>query len=167
LKKKNTKNMKRIIFTFSLLLSVLACKDGVLEVPEFTFEATVYTCDTYTLHRRNVDNTKALVLTLQATDLPSVAGTTTLSSSGRAVLYRVFDGAIGSSYFCSAVPPATPQVVEEWNGTVFSITVVTTEDTSTSPTSYHHAITLNDLLLSRASEQEIFETFYFGLIDTQ
>jgi hypothetical protein len=167
LKKKILKNMKRIILVFGLLLSVLACKDGVIEVPEFTFEATVYTCDTYTLHRRNGDNTKALVLTLQATDLPSVAGTSTLSSSGRTVLYRVFDGAIASSYFCSAVPPASPQVVEEWEGTAFSITIVTAEDTSTSPTSYHHAITLNDLLLSRASEQEIFETFYFGLVDTE
>jgi len=159
--------MKQFIFLLSVLLAFSSCKDGVIEVPEFTFESTVYVCDTYTLHRRNGTDTKALVLTLQASDLPSTAGTVTLNSSGRTVLYRVFDGAIGSAYFCSAVPPASPQVVEEWTGTAFSITIDTVEDTSTSPTTYHHTITLNDLVLSRNGEQEIFEEFYFGLVDME
>jgi len=149
------------------MLTFTSCKDGIIEVPEFTFESTVYVCDTYTLYRRNGSDTKALVLTLQASDLPNTTGTGTLNSSGRTVLYRVFDGAIGSAYFCSEVPPVSPQVVEEWTGTAFSITIDTVEDISTSPITHHHTITLNDLVLSRNDEQEIFEEFYFGLVDTE
>jgi len=157
--------MKYFLLAFSLFLLV-SCKDGEIEVPEFTFENTVYTCGNYTLHRRNAANTKALILNLQTADLPNTAGTTDLPNAGRTVLYRVFDGTISSSYFCAAVPPTTPQVVEEWQGSNFSITIETTEDASTTPSTYQHTITLHDLLLTNGTEQEIFETFYFGVVTT-
>lgn len=159
--------MQKLGLFLVLLLSFLSCKDGIVEVPEFTFEAPVYTCDTYTLHVRNTDNTKALILNLDAADLPNTVGTQTLTNSGRSVLYRIFDGAITSGYFCAAVPPSSPQVVEEWQATSFGVTIETVEDTSTTPISYHHSITLSNMVLVRNGVEEVFESFYFGTVITQ
>ncbi len=159
--------MQKLGFFLVLLLSFSSCKDGVIEVPEFSFEAPVYSCDTYTLHIRNTDNTKALILNLDAADLPNTAGTQTLTNGGRSVLYRIFDGAISSAYFCAAVPLSSPQVVEEWQATSFGITIVTVEDTSTTPTSYHHSITLSNMVLVRDGVEEVFESFNFGSVITQ
>jgi len=160
--------MRKMVLFFSVLLLVFSCKDGEIEVPAFTFENTLYSCGDYTLHKRNTDNTKAIILTLDNTDLPSASGTVTLAATtSRTVLYRIFDNAITSSYFCAAVPPSSPQVVEEWQGISFTVTVATAEDASTTPVSYHHTITLNDLVLERNGVQEVFETFYMGVVDTQ
>lgn len=159
--------MKKILSLLTVFIVLLSCKDGVLEVPAFTFDTAIHECGTYTLHRRNADNTKAIVLTLQADDLPNTVGVTNLSSSGRSVLYRIFDGAISDSYFCGAIPPATPRVIEEWNGNAFSVKIDTQEDTTTTPTSYVHTITLEDLVIERDGVQEIFQEFYFGIVVTE
>lgn len=160
--------MRKTMFFLGALLVILSCKDGEIEVPAFTFEDSLYSCGDYTLHRRNTDNTKAIILTLDNTDLPSASGTTTLAgTTSRTVLYRIFDSAISSDYFCAAIPPSSPQVVEEWQGTSFTLTVETIEDTTTTPVSYHHTITLNDLVLERNGVQEVFETFYLGVVDTE
>lgn len=152
-------------FAFLILSTFISCSDGDFDIPSFEFTETVSTCGSYVLYRTNTDKTEALILTLTANQLTTVAGEKKYNIAGEtALVYRLFDAAVGTSYFCQDIPPTTPKVLKELNATEGSITVNTTVDSSSGTPVYTHTISISNLLFIDDKERIFFESFSFGTI---
>ena len=163
--------MKKIIFLL-LAVTLLSCNDGDIDRPSFDFTTTVNVCDEYVAYRLgNTNSNEALILTLNSSDIPEEAGTSTglgLSSS-RTITYRLFDATVSTSYFCSAIPPTEPTITKNWEATSGTITIETTallDIDGVATGSLRHAITFINLVLTSGSDTISFDTFTFGSFDT-
>lgn len=163
--------MKKIIFLL-LTATLVSCNDGNIDKPSFDFTSTVNVCDEYVAYRLgNTNSNEALILTLNSSDIPDEAGTSTglgLSSS-RTITYRLFDATVSTSYFCSAIPPTDPTITKNWEATSGTITIESTVllDTDGVETgSLRHAITFINLVLTSGNDTLVFDIFTFGFFDT-
>lgn len=151
--------MKKLLFLFVVLLLV-ACDDGNFDVPSFEFDNQVSVCGTYVLHIKNSSSTETLAITLSETDLPDTEGTTELEITAvRGVNYRIYNGAIGTEYFCQNLPPTEPRVIRELNAESGTIVL----ETSVVGSKLEHEISFSDLTFQDGQERIYFETFYFGV----
>ena len=67
--------------------------------------------------------------------------------------YRLFDGTVSSSYFCDAIPPLTPVVIEEIPVQSGEVLVFTTRS-ATDTTRFEHTIRLkNTSFVNEAGER--------------
>ena len=105
-----------------ILLSFLGCNDGNVDVPSFDFSSTsVENCGEIVLYK--INSNEILVIELAASsDFLTTERTTatsfTLSTTGsNTVTYRTLDATPTGSYFCQNVPPTSPTILTEWNGT--------------------------------------------------
>ncbi len=138
--------MKKVL---SLLLVGLAgCSSGDLEIETIDFNAaSPQFCGTLTPETEilfKIDNSEALILQLgpgllQNQDSGGEIQSTIPGSSQ--LTYRIFDGNVSSSYFCSALPPATPVVLEEIEAEAGSVLITTIRDASDT-TQFEHEIRL-------------------------
>lgn len=154
--------MKKI-FAFNLLVLLLACDDGDLEIETIDFDsASIQYCGDISVVEANVlfklNETEALILELpngaivnQVSDGPLEYAVT---SSGPAVVtYRTFSANVSQDYFCNEVPLTEPQVLEEIigeGGTVYITTTVSTDSTG-----YLHDITLEGISLVTSTDSRI------------
>lgn len=163
--------MRKIIILL-LAINILSCNDGDIDKPSFDFTTTVNVCNEYVAYRLgNTNSNEALILTLNSSDIPNEAVLQTgLSlSSSRKITYRLFDNTVGTSYFCSAIPPTEPTITKNWEATSGTITIETTElfDIDGVATgSLRHAITFINLVLTSGNDTLSFDTFTFGIFDT-
>lgn len=161
--------MQKIV-SILFLLSIFSCNDGDFEVPSFEFDETVNICGTYVLYRANSSQTEALIIQLDEANLVQEEAVTEISISAANCSYRIFDSTIDANYFCSDVPPVTPQVIKNWEavaGTnnVISISSSTIIDEDTSEIlGYEYAIVLSNLVLESDDEQIIHDTYSFGSV---
>ena len=136
--------MKRFYISLFLLAVCLSCDNGNIIVTSFNFEdSQLNLCrvDTrkvlYAVNNQDVNESISLEFTNPnlANDPEEPLFLTTqetvniqLNSNNRLV-YRIYDGEISgssNSYFCSAIPPSEPRVIEEWfSGTEGVVTVST------------------------------------------
>lgn len=128
------KNVFRIV-VFSFLL--ISCDDGDLIVTDFNFEnKKLQWCedsDTQVLFNLNNDLVhEAIAFRFSLNNetsqfLTTQEGVTTIPlSANNQIIYRVFDSQIESSYFCNAIPPVSPKVVEEYRTTSGGEVLITT-----------------------------------------
>lgn len=152
-------------FVLLLVASFFACSDGDFDIPSFEFSETVSTCGSYVLYRTNTDKTEALILTLTPNQLTTVTGEKNYNISAEtALVYRLFDNAVGTTYFCQDIPPIEPKVLKELNATEGSITVNTTVDASSGNPVYTHIISITNMLFINNKERIFFESFAFGTV---
>ncbi len=124
--------MKRILWFFMSAVLFSACDDGdfIIETLDFD-ESTLDVCEDF----ENVvtflvfDDTREEVLFISTTNLPDdivpeEEGEIILTS-GTTVEYNVFDGD-ASDFFCNAIPPSTPNLVQQWTSTFTNVTINTT-----------------------------------------
>ena len=155
-----------------MAVTLLSCNDGDIDVPSFDFSTTVNVCDEYVAYRLgNTNSNEALILTLNSSDIPDEAETSTdvALSTSRTITYRLFDATVNTSYFCSVIPPTEPTITKNWEATSGTITIETTVllDADDVPTgSLRHAITFINLVLTSGSDTLSFDTFTFGTFDT-
>ena len=104
-----------------LTIAVLgACDDGDVAVQSFDFEdQSLAYCDndqSILFYVRNSSGTEAVLadLTVNLANLLS-AGVLNYELAGNTnnVAYRIFNASAGPEYFCSAIPPTNPAVVDE------------------------------------------------------
>ncbi|MBT8236300.1 MAG: hypothetical protein KJO04_08910 [Bacteroidia bacterium] len=158
-----------------LLLILLACNDGDLEISVIDFDdTTVQYCDnqvtTSTTLFFKLNSEEALILELQSGLLKNEESTQDISSNipGQSqVTYRTFDGSVSSEYFCSNIPPVSPKVVDDIlaeNGQVLISTLRNETDT----TLFDHTISLQNLSLIKENGQRITDltTLEFGTLTT-
>jgi len=167
--------MKRVLLIF-ILCFFNACDDGDLVIETIDFNDTSITfCESTTTINSTLffklNTTDALILELQSDVLKNEVSADTIRSAipGQSQLvYRTFSEDISKNYFCDAVPPISPTVVEEFEGEggeVFITTVQSESDT----TVYEHKIELSGVSLVNSEGLRISDLTIndFGTITTQ
>ncbi len=121
-------SMKKI-FAFFILIAIglCSCDDGDFIVTEFDFDdATLNSCSDFEDDNEYVfflinDQNEALALNFSTTidilEEPSLEEDEEVYmialSGDDSVVYRKFDESVTSDYFCTAIPPTSPNVIEE------------------------------------------------------
>jgi len=159
--------MKKIIILF-IAVTLFSCNDGDFDVPAFEFTDTVNSCGEYLLYKLNTEKTEAIIISLTPTQLGTTAGEKTFTiSSTLKVTYRLFDEAIGTTYFCQEIPPAKPIVLKELDAESGNIVIKTIEIIKNEiVTGYKYEISVSNLLFLDNNERIFFETFSFGVFET-
>ncbi len=129
----------------------MGCSDGELQIETIDFDQVPLAfCDVASTNTRlffKLNEFDALILDLANGLIRNEASADTLRSAipGESqVRYRLFNGAISSSYFCDAVPPVTPTVTEEIPAQAGEVLVFTTRSESDT-TQFEHVIRLKDV----------------------
>ena len=135
-------------FAFLLSLVLWGCSAGDLQIEVIDFnEAAIQNCGTLSIETDlffKLSGTEALILELadglllnQASDgeiVSAIPGASQLT-------YRIFSEDVSSGYFCDAIPPATPTVIEEILADEGEVRVTTVQDPNDS-TRFEHTIRL-------------------------
>ena len=138
-------------FLILLIISLLGCSDGELQIETIDFDSVPLefcgsaSTDTQLFFKLNEFD--ALILDLASGLIQNEASTDTIRSAipGDSQLrYRLFDGSISASYFCDAVPPATPIVREEIPSLAGEVLIFTSRDEEDT-TRFEHVIRLKDV----------------------
>lgn len=187
--------MRKLLILFILFPIIFSCNDGDVIVKNFNFDgANLQTCGdvgSYVFFKENIESFESLSLHLGVSDSiynePAIRNYN-LNSSSTFVNYRRHDGPLGNNYFCSNVPPSTPNVIEEYKAVSGSAQVIVTFEYETgdrpaskSDFNAHPSqnsskpwnetlhknvqVILKDLVLIKGSEQIIIETLDMGTIE--
>jgi hypothetical protein len=114
--------MKNFLW-FSILVLLVACDDGVLQIETIDFDsATIQTCTDVSAETSNVlfklNTSEALILELpngaikNEVSSGTIAFSVTATGSTKAT-YRTFSDNVSAAYFCDDIPLITPSVVDE------------------------------------------------------
>lgn len=125
-----------LFICFSIFLQ--SCDDGDIIVKSFNFDAAdLKTCGgvgNYVFYKINTDAKESLSLKMSIPDsLYKEEGIKERELNGTTIIvnYRTYDGALGSNYFCSSIPPTKPNVTVEYiavSGTAVFTTTWVIED---------------------------------------
>ncbi len=151
--------MKRFLFG-SLLCCFFSCDDGNIQIETLDFDSfDIQTCEDVAIDIENVlfkiNGDETLILELDANTLRNEVDIDTINvgDSGPArITYRIFSDDVTNDYFCDAIPPINPQVVEEIpaeSGTVFIAT--STQDSIT----FTHDISFSEISLITSENNRI------------
>lgn len=118
------------------------------EVIDLAFDYT--TAATQTCTGNNLvfkyNNSNALLLDIDPALFDHTLGTkTALISATNKVIYRVYNGSLNNNFFCSAIPPTSPTLTEEWvaeDGVAVTSGIIKVETTQETLTTYKHVIKL-------------------------
>ncbi len=167
--------MNRVLFIF-ILCFLNSCGDGDLIIETIDFNDTSMAfCESTTTTNSTLffklKTTEALILNLKSGLLKNEVSADTIKSAvpGESQLvYRTFTDKISKNYFCDAVPPISPTVVEEYQaegGEVYITTVQSASDT----TIYEHRIELSNISLVNSQGQRITDLRIndFGTVTTK
>ena len=151
----------------------LACNDGDLQIETLDFDSivTIEFCGTLEADTENVvfklNDDEALILTLPASAIKNdTASVVSLVPSQSKIAYRLFSDKVSKGYFCDAVPPTQPIVVDEIEATGGEVLITTTtNDTIT----YSHKIELKGISLETSDNSRITDLRIenFGTITTK
>ena len=155
------------------LVLATSCDDGDLQIETLDFDSfSIETCDspittaTDVLFKINGD--EVLILELGAgllvNEVTTEARTSALPSNSN-LIYRIFDGSVTSGYFCDAIPPVSPVVIEEIIASSGTVSVTTT---STDGVTFTHLIQLEGITLLNGQDERITDLSIndFGEITT-
>lgn len=130
--------MKHFLLILAVVFLLQSCDDGDILITTFNFDnAELKACGqpgNYVFYKINPEAMESLSLKLDVTDsLYKTEGTKTytLNGTGNFVNYRTYDGALGSNYFCSSIPPTSPVVTVDYmaaSGTANFTTVFLYDD---------------------------------------
>lgn len=167
---------------FGLLVCVLlftGCDDGDIVLQSFDFDAaSIQKCTDKDLLFK-INGEELLLLDIAPENFPDEITEpdspriVTISSTNR-VLYRKYNGTVGSTTICSDVPPASPAVSSEWTaaagGTIqITSTAITTIDPDTSEetvTGHSHQIKFLNIEFVGSADSFVFEEYLFGTYTT-
>ncbi|HLA57017.1 MAG TPA: hypothetical protein VK623_13010 [Flavobacterium sp.] len=174
--------MKRLLGLLVCMLILNGCDDGDLTVDSFDFSnETAQRCDNKIY---KLTDTEALIVEIPYDQAfindPTPEGepiTFTISSSANRVVYRSYNGSVAGANICGTIPPATPNVTQEWVATsgIIEITTIAVKTANTDTgfeggeniNKYRHTITFRNInFLKPDGTNQLYETFAFGTYDT-
>lgn len=167
---------RKILFlSFVLVLSLIACNDGDLEVETISFDnSDVLSCtsDTTATFLFKYNSKQALVLELPKGILRNSANLVTGDISvNYKMYYRTFTDAVNTSYFCGNYPPVSPLVVSQFEATGGKISINTKpiyNETTQEVLRYDHQITITDLVILNSEGNKLVDSnFIFGTYQTK
>jgi hypothetical protein len=168
--------MKKFFALACALVLVAACDDGDISFNEFNLEpGDAVNCTGSNIYYR-VDGTQAYILELAPSNLIPETGENgefivrevTLSSGD--LIYRAYSSDIptqAGSFFCTDIPPTSPNITEEWNATG-TIAIFSDKNTNTNGEliGYTHTITLQDVTFTQGESTIVVQDRTFGNITT-
>jgi len=124
------------LFVFLLLIITLSCDDGNVDIPEFDFSNdTINDCGELVLFKINENETLIIELNEDNTEnsfftqVRDNESFTLTESGAQTITYRTFDDKPTTGYFCQNIPPTSPNIINEWNGSgTLKVTTIMTED---------------------------------------
>ncbi|HSD14022.1 MAG TPA: hypothetical protein VLB74_05190 [Flavobacterium sp.] len=167
--------MKKIFGLLVCILLLSSCDDGDLVVETFNFdEVEIEKCDDKDPLFK-INGAELLLVDIPASNFPNEVTPegepriVDISSENR-VMYRKYSDVVSNTIICSAVPPATPTVEQEWNAAIGGrIEIVTTEITTTDPdtgvvtiTGYNHEIKFVNMEFVGSQNSFVYDEYLFG-----
>lgn len=166
--------MKIIFGLLLLVLTLNGCDDGDLILETIDFDnATTQSCpNNNVLYRLN--EKEALLLEIPKSvfqnEATPIGEPIEISIGGdNRVFYRFYNGVVATDNICETIPPATPNVVDQWTAKggiiqIYTTAVKTTNATTnaTKITGYNHNIVFNNITFSKANGEQVYENFSFG-----
>jgi|SRR5690606_2321983 hypothetical protein len=142
--------MQKIVL-ISLLSFLISCDDGDLQIDTINFDnSDAQYCNTATTGTSiffKINEDEALILNLQTgiikNEISDGAIVSTVPAQSQ-ITYRIFSNNVTKNYFCDAVPPITPTVLQEINAEGGEVLV---ETTTTDSITYEHRIQLSGISL--------------------
>jgi hypothetical protein len=169
--------MKKLLLFVFVFAALSSCDDGDLTVENINFDdVALQRCTTNNFLLYKIAGSECLILYLPQDDAflnettGSMPRTYSISSTNR-VVYRNFNGNIGSGAICDIIPPASPTVQEEWlaqSGTIEITTTLVISDNPNLPggeriTGYRHAVVLKNVdFLKPNGTSQFYSTFNLG-----
>jgi len=164
--------MKNYVLCCFLFL-LASCNDGDLQIETLDFDSitTVENCDDLKANQTNVvfkiNDDEALILTLAAAAIQNdTTSVVSLVPTQSKLTYRIFSDNVSTSYFCDAIPPTVPTVIDEIEANGGEVLITTTAvDTVT----YSHKIELSGISLETSDNSRITDLRIenFGTITTK
>ena len=138
-----------------------ACSDGELQIENIDFDdVALKVCGTPTTDTQllfKLKESEALILDLQSGLLRNEVTGDTLESpipSQSELIYRIFTEDVKDSYFCDAVPPVVPKVVEEIPSEAGTVLIYTSQNPSDT-TKFEHQIWFENVSFVNAAGERL------------
>ena len=157
--------MKKMLI-LGILIGLISCDDGDLQIEQVDFDqANIQSCPglvdpTQTTFFFKIDSDEALLLNLAGgliqneTSTPGTLRSTIPEPSN--LIYRLFSDNVSQDYFCNAIPPLQPTVINENLATAGIIAIDTRVDTLTADTkNYAHTISIKNLSLTNDKGEQL------------
>ncbi|MBA4319521.1 MAG: hypothetical protein C0412_14055 [Flavobacterium sp.] len=172
----NSIKMKRFLGILICVLALNSCDDGDLILEDINFDdVDTQSCDTNDILYK-LKEKEALLLEIPKSvfvNEPTVPGTPTIIDIDNAtnqVVYRFYNGTIATENICNTIPPALPNVTDQWTASAGQIQIITTTikstdatNNSTRITGYNHNIVFKNITFDKGDGTNIkHETFPFG-----
>ncbi|UYW01733.1 hypothetical protein K5I29_02065 [Flavobacterium agricola] len=170
--------MKKILGLLASIALLTSCDDGDIVIESLNFgNAQITTCvaaPTGLLFKTNAQ--ELLLIDVPANLFGNQLSTAenpktyTLQANKQEIIYRQYSGNVNSSAICSAIPPASPTVSDQWLGQpggvieVITSEVFTTNTTTgvTTVSGYSHVIRFRNVQLRNEQSSFVYEMYNFG-----
>lgn len=168
--------MKKFFAIACAIVLATACDDGDISFNEFNLEpGDAVNCPESNIYYR-VDGTQAYILELSPSNLIPETNDNgqfivrEVNLAAGDLIYRAYSSDVpagAGSFFCSDIPPTSPNVTEQWEGTG-TITIFTDDNVNTDGklTGYSHTITLQNVTFTRGESSIVVQNRTFGDIVT-
>lgn len=170
--------MKKIFTVIYFLLLITACDDGDFSIESFDF-SSVQASSCQGINNQffifYVNGSESLLLQIPESNFineitPEDSPRIIQISSANRVVYRLYNNTITSQQICSAIPPANPTVVEEWNANSGIVQIRTFANRQTNETNgqsfitgYTHRIVLINTTFEKSDgNQQLFSELILG-----
>lgn len=171
----NSIKMKRFLGILICAFAFNGCDDGNLTLETINFEdVATQSCSTNNIIYK-LKEKEALLLEIPKTSFvnePTVPGTPTIidiDNSTYRVVYRFYNGTVAVDNICNTIPPALPNVTDQWKATSGKIQIITTTITEAGPiagstkiSGYNHNIAFSNITFEKTNGTQVYETFPFG-----
>jgi len=175
----NSIKMRRFLGVLICTLALNSCDDGDLTMETIDFEdVDTQSCSTNNILYK-LKEKEALLLEIPKSTFvnePTVPGTPIqidIDNATNQVVYRFYNGTIATENICNTIPPALPNVTDQWTATSGKIQIITTSikstdatNNSTRITGYNHNIVFKNITFDKTNGTQVYETFPFGAYTT-
>ena len=171
--------MKKILGLFVFLLLLNGCDDGNVKIQNITFQEVQANSCGETIYK--LTSNEAMFIKIPASlnafnNEVTAENTPTVIPIGGSVsvTYRAYTGKPSGANICNSPGPISPAATEEWIATSGTIQIITialydspnTTTGATKITKYVHRIVFKNLVFSKPSGEQIYESFNFGDYET-
>jgi len=168
--------MKRFLGILICALAFNSCDDGDAILEDINFDdVNTQSCSTNNILYK-LKEKEALLLEIPKSvfvNEPTIPGNPTIidiESSTIQVVYRFYNGSIATENICNTIPPALPNVTDQWTASSGKIEIITTTikttdatNNSTRITGYNHNITFKNITFDKATGlPQTYDPFPFG-----
>jgi hypothetical protein len=172
----NSIKMKRFLGLLICIVALNSCDDGDLILEDINFEdVDTQSCSTNDILYK-LKEKEALLLEIPKSvfvNEPTVPGIPTIidiDNVTNQVVYRFYNGTIATENICNTIPPALPNVTDQWTVSSGKIQITTTTIKTTDATNnstrisgYNHNIVFKNIIFDKGDGTNIkHTTFPFG-----